>query len=74
MKLDVYSYVIEEVKQDENTSTEKSIRKNYSNLTLEEAKAKVNEIFDSVSESATGLFISIDKSYNEQMDMALKSM
>ena len=74
MKLDVYSYISEEVKSDDNTTTEKSTRKSFKNLTLEEAKERVDELFKNFPENANNVYIEIHKSYEERMEDALNSI
>jgi preprotein translocase subunit Sec63 len=74
MRFDIYSYYNEEIKSDDNTTVENSIRKNFKNLDLKAAKEKLNEFLDSVPENATNLYIEMHKSYEEQMDAALQSI
>jgi hypothetical protein len=74
MKFDIYTNLSETTKTDDNTTSEKSTRKSYRNLTLEEAKTKVDEFFKSIPENATNVYFEMHKSYDEQMDAALQSI
>jgi hypothetical protein len=75
LKYNVYSYINQEIQADDSsTTTEKITRKTYKNLTLEEAKTQVNEILDDVPENISGFYLEVTKSYEEQMDSALKSI
>lgn len=74
MKFDVYYNITEEVKTDDNTTTEKSTRKNFKNLTAEEAKKAVNDAFDNIPENAVHLWLNVEKTYEERLDTALKSI
>jgi hypothetical protein len=75
MKVDIYTSVGVEVKsQDNTTTTEENTRKVFRNLSLEDAKKKANEFFDSIPDNATNAYFECHKSYNEQMDAALQSI
>lgn len=75
MKFDVYATYSHELTSDDgSTAQENSIRKRFRNLTLEEAKSQVNSFFDSIPTDSNNVYIEIHKSYEEQMDAALKSI
>jgi hypothetical protein len=67
MKFDVYASYTEQV----DDSTENTVRKTTRNLSLEDAKKAVNDFFDSFPEKATGMYLEVSKSYNDQIDAAL---
>lgn len=73
MNFDVYYNVVEEVKQNENETTEKNTRKTFRNVSKEEAKKLVNEAFDSLPENAVHMWLNVEKTYEERLDAALKS-
>lgn len=74
MRVDVYASYVEETKADDNTTTENSVRKNFRNLTMEDAKSKVTDFLNNIPENATSFYMEVHKSYNDQMDAALSSI
>ena len=74
MKFDLYSQYSEEIKTDGNTTEEKAVRKNFRNLTLEQAKEAANEFFKSIPENATNVYFEMHKSYDDMMDAELSKI
>lgn len=74
MRFDIYSNTGYEEKVDETTTVEKTTRKAMKNLSLEEMKTGVNEMLNSIPENATHFFLNVDKSYEDQLDVALKEI
>lgn len=71
MKFDVYASITQKVQEDDNTHTEKSTTSRYRNMATDEAKSKVQELFENIPENATGFYLEVYKSYEERMDDAL---
>jgi hypothetical protein len=75
MKFDIYAnHSYEVVTDNDSTKTEQSTTQRFRNLTLEDAKSKVDDIFKNIPENANNFYLEVHKSYEEQMDAALKSI
>lgn len=74
MKFDVYANYTQEVEVNDNETAEKTIRKRYGGIDLDETKKVVNDFLDSIPENTTHIWLNVEKTYEERLDAALKSI
>lgn len=74
MKFDVYYNFGEEIKTEDGAIKETSNRKRISSIDLDALKKEVETALTSIPENATNFYMTIEKTYEEQLDDMLKSI